>query len=349
MTAEFSRPVSDEALDLHASAVVIDATSFFLEGHTDMLEKSGITALNLTVPDTEDDTGGAMLNIAEHYHLHREDARLNIVYTTEDILQAKRDSTVGMIIGAQNARHMASKYGLVEIFYRAGMRVAQLSYNDRSFAADGCDTGADAGLSREGRQLVEEMNRVGMVVDLSHVGERSAKEAVALTAKPPIASHTNPRNAAADIPRNADDELLRAIADKGGVVGISPFPAMLWKGSSAAPTVDDFFEALVYAVNLIGVDHVGVGSDKEATSGAYPRAVRLRARRRFSNASKNSSGQSFRDLFPESATNPVLAGFTNLGDYPVITQGLLDRGFDEESIRKILGLNFLRVFSDNWT
>lgn len=348
MNYEYSRQVSDEALELHADAIVIDATSFFLEGHSDLLDQAGVTALNLTVPDVEDDAGGALLKVADHYQLAREDSKLMLVLDADDIVTAKAEGRVGMILGAQNARHMASKATLAEVFYRMGMRVSQLSYNDRSFAADGCDTGADAGLSREGRVLVEEMNRVGMVVDISHGGERSVKEAVALSTRPPIASHSNPRGAGADIPRNVDDELVRAIADKGGVIGLSPFPTMLWKGGNERPTVEDFLDAMEYVIRLVGIDHVGVGTDKEATSGAYPRDVRRRLRRRFANASRNADGVGFRDHFPDAVYNPLLDGFASLGDFPVITQGLMTRGYGEEDIRKVLGLNFLRVFRDNW-
>jgi len=345
---EYSREVSEEALALHADAIVIDATSFFLEGHSELLDQAGVTALNLTVPDVEDDAGGALLKVADHYQLAREDEKLTLVLTADDIVTAKAEGRVGMILGAQNARHMASKASLAEVFYRMGMRVSQLSYNDRSFAADGCDTGADAGLSREGRVLVEEMNRVGMVVDVSHVGERSAKEAVAMCTKPPIASHSNPRGAGADIPRNLDDDLIRLIADRGGVIGLSPFPTMLWKGGDERPTVEDFLDAMEYVIRRVGIDHVGVGTDKEATAGAYPRDLRRRLRRRFANASRNADGVGFRDHFPDAVYNPLLDGFASLGDFPVITQGLMSRGYGEEDIRKVLGLNFLRVFRDNW-
>lgn len=340
----FSRPVSDEALKLHYDAVVVDATSFFIEGHSEQLEVGGLTALNLTVPDTEDDAGGAIIKIAELYEIARHDPKLTIAFTVQDILDAKKDGLVALIIGAQNARHMSSKLGLVDAFYRLGMRVSQLAYNDRSFAADGCATGADAGLSIEGRQLVEEMNRVGMVVDLSHVGERSALEAAEMTQKPLVCSHSNPRRMGADVPRNIDDELIKLIASKGGVIGLSPFPSLVWRGDDTRPNVEQFLESMQYVIDLVGIDHVGIGTDKVATLGAYPRAVRLRGRRRFASATGGASLK-----FDNADGSPELDGFKTLADMPVITQGLLDRGLSTDDIRKVLGLNFLRVFEDNWT
>ena len=101
----FSRPVTDEALALHYDSVVVDATSFFIEGHSEQLEVGGLTALNLTVPDTEDDAGGAIIKIAELYEIARHDPKLTIAFTVDDILTAKKDGIVALIIGAQNARH----------------------------------------------------------------------------------------------------------------------------------------------------------------------------------------------------------------------------------------------------
>lgn len=333
----FSRPVSDDARSLHRESIVIDATSFFCEGHNDMLEAGGLTALNLTVPDIEDDAGEATKAIAEHYGLVNSDPRLRFAFTADDIRKAKVDDAVALIIGAQNARHMASKPYLPELFYRMGMRISQLAYNDRSFAADGSATEADAGLSREGRVLVGEMNRVGMVVDVSHVGPRSAAEAIALSTRPPIASHSNPRTAGTDSIRNIDESLMIAIADKGGVIGLSPFPAMVRPLDEPA-SIEDFLDIVDHSVRLVGIDHIGIGTDKEASPGAYPREVRLRLRRRFAKAVKPN----------ELAEIQGLDGFASLGDMPVITQGLLDRGHDENAVQKILGLNFLRVFDANW-
>ena len=343
---EYSRPVSEEALALHHDSIVIDATSFFCEGHTELLETAGVTALNMTVPDIEDDAGGATKAIAEHYALVNSDEKLDFIFSGDDIRKAKTSGHVGLIIGAQNARHMASKPYLVELFYRMGMRVSQIAYNDRNFAADGSATGADAGLSNEGRVLVEQMNRVGMVRDISHVGATSAAEAVEHSSLPPVASHSNPIAAGAKVPRNISDDLMKAIATKGGVIGLSPFPSLVWQGGDTPPNVEEYFDILEYAVNLVGIDHIGIGTDKEATSGAYPREVRLRLRRRFAFSTTGESG-SLRDKFPDN-NSPELDGFRSLADFPVLTQGMLDRGFDEDSVRKVLGLNFLRVFEDNW-
>lgn len=342
-----SRPVSDEAFALHADSIVIDATSFFCEGYSDLLRDAGVTALNMTVPDVEADVGEATKAIAEHYALIHSDPKLDFVYTVEDIKRAKEVDHVGLIIGAQNARHMASKPYLVELFYRMGMRVCQIAYNDRNFAADGSATLSNSGLSAEGRVLVEEMNRVGMVVDFSHASVQSANEAIALSKMPTVVTHGNPYGAGAKVPRNLPDETMKAVAENGGVIGLSPFPSLVWQGGDTPPSVEDYLDIMDYAVNLVGIDHIGIGTDKEATAGAYPRENRLRIRRRFAAATTSAAGH-LRDKFPDNNL-PELDGFRSLADFPVLTQGMIDRGLDEDSIRKVLGLNFLRVFNDNWT
>jgi len=164
---------------------------------------------------------------------------------------------------------------MVEVFCRLGLRVAMLSYNDRNFAADGCITGTDAVLSREGRELVKEMNRCGIVIDCSHTGERSSLDAIELSEKPCIFSHSNPK-ARSNLPRNITDEQIKRVAAGGGVAGLTPFAPMNWDGGDVPPTLDDFLDNIECVVDLAGIDHVAIGTDKEATPGAYPQELILR-------------------------------------------------------------------------
>ncbi|MCP4754986.1 MAG: peptidase M19 [Proteobacteria bacterium] len=340
----FSKELSDEARRIHDDAVVIDGCSFFCEGYNDNLAASGLTALNITVPMPSDDVGEAVRRIVDTYELVRRDPKLSLIESVVDIETAKRAGQVGIIVGFQNARPMNHYYigGMVDAFYRLGARIVVLAYNDRNFAADGCVSGVDAGLSREGKELVREMNRAGIVVDCSHTGERSSLEAIDLSDKPCVFSHSNPK-ARSRQPRNVTDEQIRAVASKGGVVALTPYPPLNWDGGRRVPTLDDFFDNVQYVVDLAGIDHVGIGTDKEATPGAYPRELILRELEHLP--------RSVGDYYNAFAGNPEavnLAGFPALAFLPLITQGLLDRGFDEPSVRKFLGLNFLRVFREVW-
>jgi len=338
----FSAPVSEEAKKLHYDSIVIDGCTFFCEGYNDQLAQAGVTVLSVTTPDVEDDAGGAAKKIASYYRIIRNDPKLELIETVDDIFRVKEEGKVGILIVFQDARPMADNPAMVELFYRLGTRVSVLSYNGRNFAADGCGTGADAGLSREGRQLVRDMNRVGMVVDLSHVGERSSLEAIDISEKPPIFSHSNPRSRANAL-RNITDEQIKKVAAKGGLVGLTTYPPLSWTGGKAIPTLADYLDSMEYVIDLIGVDHVSIGTDTVATPGAYPRDVVFRLQFLL-----GGTLGGYKEAFEGNPEARHLDGFEGMGDFPLITQGLLDRGYDKEAIQKILGLNLIRIFREVW-
>lgn len=336
--------VSEAARRIHADAVIIDGCSFFCEGYNDNLKASGITAMNITVPDPADDLDNAVRKIADYYEVIRNDPKLRLIETVDDIAAAKQAGAVGIIVGFQNSRPLNYGYigSIAEVFQRLGTRVVILAYNDRTFAADGCIVEANAGLSREGRILVQELNRVGIVIDCAHTGERSSLEAIDLSAKPCIFSHANPKVRSNQL-RNITDEQIKRIAARGGVIGLTPFPPMCWDGGNVPPTLEDFLACIEYVVDLVGIDHAGIGTDKEATPGAYPRELILRELPMLA-----ISVGGYYDVFCGNAEAVNLAGFPGLAWLPLITQGLLDRGYDELAIKKVLGLNFQRVFREVW-
>jgi membrane dipeptidase len=249
-----------------------------------------------------------------------------------------------LIIGSQNSRQFEHDYldGMVEAFYRLGMRTAILAYNGRTFAANGCISGADEGLSREGKALVKEMNRVGMLIDCSHTCEKSNFETIELSEDPCVFTHSNP-NSRSDMPRNISDELIKVCAEKGGVIGLTPFPPLNWNGGDDVPTFDDFLDNIEFVIDMVGIDHVGIGTDKEGTPGAYPREIIMREI-----ASMAISVGDYFSKFAGVGGAIKMEGFEELDGFPLITQGLLDRGYDAESIKKVLGGNFMRVFKEVW-
>jgi len=338
----FSTPVSEEAKKLHYDSIVIDGTTFFCEGYGDHFAQAGVTALNITVAYPDDDIDGAVKKIASYYQLIREDPKLHLIGTVDDISRVKEGGGVGIILAFQNARPMAYNLAMAEVFHRLGTRVVLLAYNRRNFAADWSATDNDTGLSQEGRELVREMNRLGIVLDLTHLSDRSSLEAIEISEKPPIFSHSNPRSRV-DLLRNITDEQIKRVAAKGGVVGLTVFPPLNWGGGNTLPTLDDYLDNMEYVIDLVGIDHVAVGTDSEATPGAYPRELRRQLRRQFSHI-VGEYYQTFKDN-PEANH---LEGFRSMADFPIITQGLLDRGYDETSVRKVLGLNLIRVFREVW-
>jgi membrane dipeptidase len=337
MATQVSAP---QAEALHRESIVIDGTTFFCRGYTDRLERAGVTALNTTTAWPDDDFDIAARRIEEYYALVREDPKIAIVENAAHIERLKREGRVGIIIAFQNARPIGSHLERVETFWRLGVRTIQLTYNTRNFIGDGVMEESDAGLSRFGRAVVREMNRVGVLIDLSHVGRRTSLEAIEVSEKPCVFTHSNP-HALVPVPRNIGDEQMKAVAAKGGLVGCSSFAALNWRGGDEPPTLDQFVDCIDYAVNLVGVDHVSIGTDSEATKGAYPPELRASLRRKYA----GTTG-AFHQKFPEF---PPMKGLEEgLGDWPKITRRLLERGYKADDVRKIIGGNMLRVMRQVW-
>jgi membrane dipeptidase len=330
---------AERARRIHRQAIVVDGTSFFCQGWHQRLETAGVTAMQLTVPWDGEGARQAIGRSAEYFALVRREPRLTIVQSVAEICRAKAEGKVGLILASQDGSMLESDPNLVEIFYRIGFRVIQLTYNGRNLLGDGCLEPANAGLSRLGVQMIQAMNRVGMVLDLSHVGERSSLEAMEVSSKPMLFSHSNPR-ARADSARNITDEQIRKCAAYGGVIGATPYAPITWTGGEKPPDLDDFVGHVEHIVELVGVDHVCFGSDSEATPGAYPREL---LRRLFS--AHPEATAAFREAHPGIF---LTEGFESMEALPQLTETLLARGWSEKEVRNLLGENLLRVYAANW-
>jgi len=228
--------------------------------------------------------------------------------------------------------------GALRLFHQLGIRMMHVTYNRRNMLGDGCAEVANGGLSDLGRRAIAEMNRVGVIVDVAHSGERTSLEAARASKRPMVASHTSCAALQPHI-RAKSDEVLRAIAETGGVVGLAWIPAFLGGTGDLAALLDH----LDHAVRTVGIEHVAVGSDVSHTSQHAPAAQRrLPARPR--------GRPRYEALWPEGALGGVWprAGSLAWTNWPLLTVGLVQRGYDEQAIRKILGENALRVCAANW-
>lgn len=323
---------------VYRHAVVIDGCSFFATSWSERQERSGVTALQMTVPMTWSGAREALDYIHRLRDLTEREPRFTIVTSVEEIRQAKQEGKVGFIIGAQNAQHFEYDVRLVEVFFNAGMRVTQLAYNERNLIGDGCLEPSNIGLSKFGKKIVTEMNRVGMQIDLSHVGERTSLEAMEVSEKPCIFSHCNPK-ARVDNPRNITDEQMKMCAESGGVVGLTSYAPLVWMGDGP-PSLEDFIGHIEYAVDLIGIDAVSLGSDSEVTPGSYPQIVINRLAQDYPEASA-----------PLKAAHPGVrktVGIESMEQFPALADALLNRGWKDEDIKKLFGENLLRVYGTNW-
>ena len=214
------------AKQLHERSIVIDGLNVSRWGEEAVyrhLHEGGLTAINATVAVWEG-TPGTLRNIARFYKdLETYSRYIRQVTCLDDIRKVKEEGRVGIILGFQNSSPIEDDLDLVEVFHRLGVRAIQITYNDLNLVGAGCYERQDVGLSQFGVDLVAEMNRLGMVIDLSHVGHRTTMDAIETSEDPVWFSHTNPRNLC-EHPRNKTDEEVKALVAKGGIVGANSFP-----------------------------------------------------------------------------------------------------------------------------
>ncbi|SVB59591.1 uncharacterized protein METZ01_LOCUS212445, partial [marine metagenome] len=246
--------------DLHKNSIVIDGlvvSNWSREVFADM-RKGGLTAANCTCSVWEG-IRGTLNNIAHWkcYFQTNKDLILQ-VKTSDDIYTAKKTNRTGIILGWQNTSGIEDHIDYLGIFKDLGVGIMQLTYNTQNLVGSGCYESHDSGLSDFGRDVVDEMNRLGILIDLSHVGAKTSDDAIRYSKKPVAYSHCLP-SGLKDHPRNKTDEQLKFIADCGGFIGVTMFPPFLKNGANSK--INDYVEAIDYVVNLVGEDCIGFGTD----------------------------------------------------------------------------------------
>lgn len=348
MVLAFNENVSDEARRIHKESIIIDTCTFNLEGDTNWaLEASGCTALNCTVPGTKDGAGEALRCFIDYYQAVNDCDRFKMVYKADDIVEAKKEGKIGVILGSQGCDFVFHNnlYASVEAFARIGLRVMPVAYNHSTFAGDGCyaTLTSNGGLTNDGKVLIDAMEKSGITVDLSHVGERTSMDALYAATKPAVFTHSNPK-ALFNHPRNISDELAKKCAEIGGVVGICSYPPILWDGEHF-PGIEQFMDAMVYFCDLIGVEHVGIGIDSNATPGAYLH----RDSAYFAKLNRSKESISYKSYMAgRGYLGACNEGVCSLANFVNIVDHMLKRGFKEKEIKLILGENWLRVFRETW-
>lgn len=296
------------------------------------MHQGGLTAANCTccVWEGFDET---MRAVAEWKGWFREHADIiTQVFSTDDIRRAKREGKVGIVLGWQNSSGFGDHLPFVGVFKDLGVGVVQLTYNTANSAGSGCYESHDGGLTDFGRELVAEMNRAGILIDLSHVGAKTSEDTIRASEKPVAYSHCLPAALKAH-PRNKTDEQLRFIADHGGFVGVTMFPAFLPRGAES--TIEDYLDAMEHTIDLVGEDQVGVGTD--FTQGYGEEFFRY----------LNHDKGRFRKLVN---FGPVVMpeGIRRIEDFPNLTAAMERRGWPETRIRKVMGENWLRALQEVW-
>jgi membrane dipeptidase len=317
---------------LHENLVVVDGLiiSKFGPEIFRAMRAGGITAANCTCSVWED-FETTMKAVAEWKMWFRDYSDLILqIYNSADIRRAKNENKTGIILGWQNAVGFDDHLPFVQIFHELGLRVVQLTYNTSTSVGSGCYETHDGGLTDFGRELVDELNRLGILIDLSHVGSKTSADVIGYSKQPVAYTHCLPA-ALKSHPRNKTDNQLRAIADRGGFVGVTAFPPFLKSGASAS--IDDIIEAIEHVMNIVGEGSVGIGTDftQGHEKGFFDYITHDKG-----NARKLTD---FGDL-----TMPK--GFQRIEDFPNLTAAMEKRGWLEARIAKVMGENwssFLRV------
>jgi membrane dipeptidase len=327
--------LEESAHQLHAASIIIDGLEISRWGEEVFvnLRRGGLTAINATVAVIEgfNDT---IRSIAGWYRMFEQySSFIRPVRAVKDIYRAKEEGKTGIIFGFQNTSPIEDDLDRLTIFKELGVRIIQLTYMERNYVGDGCLERTDCGLSRFGLEVIEEMNRLGILIDLSHVGYRTVMDAIEASKKPVAFTHANP-GGLCNHPRNKTDEQIKALAKKGGVIGANVFPPFLSAGSKA--TMKDFIDAIDYLVALVGIDHVSIGTD--FTEG-QPRAF-------FDYILKGKSKKELAMELDYPIVNPE--GIRSSAEFPNITRALLERGYSETDTKKIMGENLIRLFREVW-
>jgi membrane dipeptidase len=298
---------------------------------------AGISACNWTVTSHADETVTAINKIIQFYWLLEQFPGMTLlIERATDFDRAKREGKLGIVLGFQGGTPLGHNPHLVRIFHRLGVRIIQLTYNDGNALGAGCLEPSNGGLTSLGMQIVQEMNRIGVLIDLSHVGRRASLEAIELSTAPCIFSHSNPATLQPN-PRNVTDEQIRACAAKGGVVGLATFSAFVGDTINGRhPGLDEYFRQMEYVLELTGPDHVAIGTDifLDPTHGVWWRAVTGRL---YPSVSQGMTYETHN-----------IAGFMHQSDFPAVAEAMLQRGLDESTVRKILGENWRRVYTGAW-
>lgn len=258
--------------------------------------------------------------------------------TAEDVRLAKESGRTAIIFGFQNPSPIEDDIGLVEIVHTLGARFMQLTYNNQSLLATGCYEAEDPGITRMGKGVIKEMNRVGLVVDMSHSAERSTLEAAEISERPIVVTHANPYFWHPAL-RNKSDDVLKALAESGGMLGFSMYPHHLHGGSDC--TLESFCEMIARTAEIMGVDHIGLGSDlcqdHPDSVVEWMRVGRWTKQIDYGEGSADNAG------FP-----PMPEWFEDNRHFPNIATGLRTVGFSEADAHAIMGNNWFRFFSENF-
>ncbi|SIN74413.1 dipeptidase [Algoriphagus halophilus] len=334
-----SMRLADSIDKVYDEAIVYDGLVIarnWNEASFEALQKSGYTGFNASL-----DTGNlanALKNLEDWQRRVKENPdRLMLATSAEDFIKAKKEKKVAVMLGFQNSSIIGDSIANLDTLYQAGTRWMQLTYNERNLIGDGCTERTNAGLSDYGIEVVERMNELGIIIDLSHCGSQTTNDGIKFSKNGASINHSMCEALHKDHPRAKTDAQIRAMADKGGVIGIICLGYMIGPNLGVNTTMETYVDHIEHAVKIGGIDHVGLASDFPIqglqASGAtrenwyVPRLTRFKS--------------SYKVQWP-----PWIPELDTTDRYRNVASSLDKRGFSTGDIEKILGQNWLRYFRE---
>ncbi len=337
--------VSPKARALYRRAMIFDANCGpplqdklpFPKAMLDIVRSSGVTAVKTSLAGTDANFSDTVEEIAFFQRIIEEypDVFLQ-VREASDFARAKRENKFGILFSFESADMFEGKVERISLFRNLGVRVMQLSYNKTSPWASGVMADPPTGLTELGAKAVAEMNAQGVAIDISHANAATSKDVLALSKPPVLITHAGCK-AVHDHPRNKTDEILKAVADKGGVVGIYDLPYLT--ASPKQPALDDYMAHMTHALKICGEDHVGVGSDSSLNAWDMS-AEDFKKMEDYRHKTGVAAPEEDRPMYVEGLNTPRRI--------EVIADALLKRGYSQSVAEKVMGVNFIGALRRIW-
>lgn len=335
---KLSEAEEERSLEIHNKSIFINAIDCTVPKRFDSeylseLKQGGITAQSQIVTGSEiDNFHDAIRKLCLWFKKFEKIGYDKILLGTtgEDVERGKREGKVTIYLNIHTSE-IEGDLALLSIFHKIGVRMVQFTHNERNLFGDGSEEKSDCGMSKLGIEAIAEMNKLGVLTDLSHAGRRTTLEGVEISKDPVVYTHAG-ASSLCDHFRNKTDEEIKALSEKDGVMGI-----IGWYDLIGGTSINDYLNHIDYVSDLVGVDHVGIGLDLTSprqTAEDFEFFYNVGAREIRVVSQEHKSVENLHAIGPSNVQ--------------VITRGLVSRGYSNKEIEKILGLNFLRVFKKVW-
>ena len=331
------------ARKLYDASVVIDAlnvSNWDNDAVYESLNTGGVAAINATQATWEGYEETLDLIAKWYVRLRERSDQILLVETVDDIHRAKREGKTGIIFGWQNTSPIENDLDRLALFHKLGVRIMQVTYHERNLLGDGCMERQDGGLTNFGIDAVQEMNRLGILLDLSHVGIATTQESIEVSEKPVAITHANAKSYF-DHRRNKTDLAIKTMAEKGGVIGATCIRGFLRNTLTAQ--LNDYLDAIDHLVEMVGVDHVALGTDHtQDQPEEFWKFIGGQQGTKYPSTFTPDNGAPlpWYDQYPDDLKTP--------DQLPVMSEALLNRGYSDDDVVKILGGNWLRLFEEVW-